>query len=242
MSTLPQDFIFRFSFPCHKSKEFPRNLTPDYLDETYSFPYWNRHDISSGFQNIAASNTANNKDSKASSQIRNPFFDIRMAWHPKGIIVTVILVGKTKPPVWDRSKLETSDGLRLCLDMRDVRDVHRGTRFCHKFLFIPNESNSKNVLPAAYWLPVHRAKAHPNPVDVSQFLLASNITSDGYQLSVLIPGKTLTGYDPKEYSRLGIHFSVYDNELGTFDLQHPAILPVEEDPSLWSVLELVENE
>lgn len=236
MSSLPQDFIFRFSFPCREYQEIPKKLSAEFLKEEYRFPYWNHRKLTSKF----SEGETKSKKKELNAKEKSPFFfDFRMAWHLKGLFLTVVLSGKKTPLFCDRSKLELSDSLQLCLDMRDVRDVHRGSRFCHKLLFLPNASSSKQISPTAYWLPIHRAKAHPNPVDVSRFLLASNVTANGYQLSVYIPGETLTGYDPKEHSRLGFHFSLLDNELGNFNLQHSNLLPVDEDPSLWSVLELV---
>lgn len=179
-----------------------------------------------------------NQGGGASGSTGQESFDFRIGWHEKGILLTVILSGKNRPLFCDPSKLETSDGLYLVLDTRDVRDIQRGTRYSHRFLFFPTSTDSKTAIPKAFWLPIHRAKAQPNPVDVSRFRLASEVRKDGYSLSVFIPGETLTGFDPKEHNRLGFHYTLQDNELGHYVLQHLPLFPVEEVPSLWANLVL----
>ncbi len=238
MSNIPQNFIFRLSFPCHKVQEIPENITPMFLDEQYRIPYHCRRghitefDKRKGKQPELLVNDFNDEGKKIE-------FDFRIGWHEQGLIITVLLEGKMRKLNCNPLQLETSDGLHFVLDTRDVRDLQRGDRYCHRFLFLPiTSSDIHTPAPRPYWFPIHRAKEHPNPVDITTFKMASEITGSGCRFSVLIPTETLTGFDPEEHPRLGFHFSFHDSELGNFDLQHPETFPVEETPSLWSVLVL----
>jgi hypothetical protein len=50
----------------------------------------------------------------------------------------------------------------------------------------------------------------------------------------------LAGFDPDQNRRLGFCYAVHDAELGDQTLSVGADFPYWEDPSLWSVLELVD--
>ncbi|MDO5565518.1 MAG: hypothetical protein Q4G59_02595 [Planctomycetia bacterium] len=232
--------------PISKLAALPAKLSAEQLDASYSVPLFERYRIepeafrsrfTSGHRNSQA--VASAKASEENGEKKKVSFDFRMGWHEDGLVVTTVLSGKSLPPRCDTGNMEYSDGLHFCLDTRDVRDVHRGTRFCHRFFFMPYVSGSRVREPVGFWLPIHRAKALPNPVDIARFTLASNITESGYSLSVVLPGNDLTGYEPDEHKRLGLHFAVSDMELGLFSLQHSTLFPIEEDPSLWATIELV---
>ena len=61
----------------------------------------------------------------------------------------------------------------------------------------------------------------------------------GYLLEAFLPAAVLHGYDPEQNRRLGLYYAVHDNELGEQVLSVGAEFPYWEDPSLWSVLELM---
>ena len=54
-----------------------------------------------------------------------------------------------------------------------------------------------------------------------------------------LPAAVLTGFDPEEHPRWGFTYVVHDRERGNQVLSVGTDFPVAEDPSLWSVLELV---
>ena len=137
--------------------------------------------------------------------------------------------------------MDATDSLRLCLDVRDVKEARRAGKYCYKFLFSPFVGKTEeSERPRAIWAPINRAKESPSPVDVGEFRLASERRIDGYALSVAIPASALLGFDPTDFRRLGLHFSQRDEEHGAFDLQLAEPFPTEDDPSLWTSLEFVE--
>ena len=206
-----KSFLYRFRFPCEYA-------APDDapLDETYRLPNVGRLEVSD-------------------MQNRLPY-DFRIGWNETGLLFSLIVAGK-KQSLWCRNtQPDESDGIQICLDTRDIKDIHRASRFCHRLLFFPIGSGRDQSYPTAVWLPIHRAREHPNPIDLAQIKMQSNVLSDGYRLDVFLPGKVLTGFEPAEYPNLGFHFAVMDREYGnSFFLTAPP-LPHDNDPSLWGTL------
>jgi hypothetical protein len=209
-----KSFLYRFRFPC----EYAVAGTVD-LDEIYRLPNLNRlegNDL----------------------QGRLPY-DFRIGWNETGLIFSLIVTGK-KQSLWCRStQPDESDGIQICLDTRDIKDIHRATRFCHRLLFMPVGSGCDQSQPSAVWLPIHRAKEHPNAIDLLQIRMQSIIAVDGYRLNVFLPGKILTGFEPAEYSNLGFHFTLTDRECGNSYFLVAPPLPHDQDPSLWGTLDMI---
>jgi hypothetical protein len=61
-------------------------------------------------------------------------------------------------------------------------------------------------------------------------------------LEAFLPAGVLHGFDPEQNTRLGVCYGVRDAELGEQQLAAGPDFPFVEDPSLWSVLELVREE
>lgn len=212
-SLLPKRFLYRFSTPC-----------------LYRDPIW--------------TGASENLDARyrligfAELEGRPTLAEVRAAWSEAGLAFTVVVGGKRQPPWCRVNRPEDSDSVQLWIDTRDVHNVHRATRFCHAFLFLPAGGGSRLADPIAQWIPIHRARENPRPVEHGQLKVLSRRTKDGYVLDALIPGEALTGFDPPEHPRLGFTYLVVDRELGeqTFSVGSP--MPFQEDPSLWATLEL----
>ena len=58
-------------------------------------------------------------------------------------------------------------------------------------------------------------------------------------LEGFLPAAALNGFDPEQNPRLGFYYAVRDAELGEQVLNVGSDFPYWEDPSLWSVLELM---
>jgi hypothetical protein len=168
--------------------------------------------------------------------------DVRAAWNESGLALAVRVRGK-KQPLWCRTtRPEDSDGLHVWIDTRDVHNVHRASRFCHHFLFLPTGGGRRSDQPVVQWLPIHRARAHPQAIPASGLQVRSEQRTDGYLLEAYVPGEALTGFDPAEHPRLGFTYAVLDRELGEQTFAVPSPMPYQEDPSLWATLELVRDD
>ncbi|MDR0870048.1 MAG: hypothetical protein LBN39_04575 [Planctomycetaceae bacterium] len=207
-------FLFRFRFPCRRIETL--RLPNGGLDESYRLP------------------SPDELDGGAVSP-----FDLRLAWHPDGLALSLSVNGKTRRPWCRIVNPEESDGLQICLDTRDMKDGHRATRFCHRLVFLPTGSGPSQSQPQVFWLPIHRAKQHPNPIATEQIRLSGKVFDGGYQIHTVIPSDVLTGYVPSEHPNLGFHFAVMDQELGNRYFLVSPPFPHDQDPSLWASLDLV---
>jgi hypothetical protein len=213
-SLLPKRFLFRFSIPC-----------------LYREPLWTADGagLDARFRLV----------SFAELEQRPMPADVRVAWSEAGLALTVVVRGKQQPPWCRANRPDDSDGLRLWIDTRDVHNVHRASRFCHAFVFLPTGGGHRLDEPVAQTSPINRAREQPRPIQPDQLAVRSRRTADGYVLDALIRSAALTGFDPQEHPRLGFNYALVDRELGEQTLGVGSPMPYEEDPSLWATLELV---
>jgi hypothetical protein len=170
---------------------------------------------------------------------RAPWAEVRAAWSPKGLAVAVEVAGKPGPIVHDPQRPEASDGVQLWVDTRDTRDVHRATRFCHRF--------QASILPAARGedlgvevvpLRIHRALADAPFAPRDRLQARAERLRKGWRLELFLPAEALNGFDPETNRRLGFLYQVTDSDRGDQFLGVGREFPVGEDPSLWATLEL----
>lgn len=166
--------------------------------------------------------------------------DVRAAWSEAGLAFPrSSCKGNSRPLGAAEARPEDSDGVLFWIDTRDVHNVHRATRFCHAFLFLPTGGSKGLTDPVAQWVSITRAREQPRPVEANQLRVLSRRTADGYVLEAFIAAAALTGFDPQEHPRLGFNYQVTDRELSEQTLGVGRPMPYHEDPSLWATLELV---
>ncbi|MEX0676635.1 MAG: hypothetical protein WD063_06140 [Pirellulales bacterium] len=168
-----------------------------------------------------------------------PFADVRAAWNEAGLALSVRVEGK-KHPNWCReTRLDDSDALQVWIDTRDTHNIHRASRFCHRFIFLPGGAGRNYEKPVADQMLVDRARENANPVRPGQLQVASEKRVGGYVLATFIPAAALTGFNPVDHPRLGFTYFVFDRELGQQYFSVGSEFPFASDPSLWGTLELV---
>lgn len=215
---LPSTFLFQFAVPCRYRRTI-WSAAGVKLEETHRIPSLGELDG------------------------QKPYADVRAAWNGTGLTFSVQVVGK-KSSLWCRgTRLEESDGLHLWIDTRDTRNIHRASRYCHRFVFLPAGDGPQYQSPVAGWLPINRAKDNPKPVPSGSLQVRSLVQAGGYQLQAHVPASALTGFDPQEHPRLGFCYAVVDRELGWQIFNMGSEFPFAEDPSLWGslVLETSDN-
>ncbi len=167
------------------------------------------------------------------------FADVRAAWNESGLGFSVRIEGK-KHPSWCReTKLEDSDSLQIWIDTRDTHNIHRASRFCHRFIALPSGGGRALDQPVVDQLLVDRARENANPVRPGLLKVSSEKRVGGYVMSVFIPAAALTGFNPADHPRLGFTYFVFDRELGQQFFSVGSEFPFPSDPSLWGTLELV---
>lgn len=214
-SLLPPRQFFRFSVDVRRAEglDSPKGFQ---LDESYQLP------------------TLGELDGQ------NPLADVRMAWSPAGLGWQVTVAGKTQLPWCRDSRLEDSDGLQVWVDTRATLNVHRASRFCHRFAFLPRGGGSAGDQPLADQLLINRAKENARPVRPRELAARAKASSGGYTLWAFAPAAALGGYDPAQQPRLGFTYAVLDRERGLQTFSVGPEFPYEEDPSCWAELRLAE--
>jgi hypothetical protein len=173
---------------------------------------------------------------------REPAFaDVRMAWSPEGLAFNVHVDGKRQAPWCRDGRLEDSDGLQLWIDTRATLNIHRASRYCHRYVFLPCGGGRGQSEPLADQLLINRARENARPIRPRELQAASKLTKTGYWLAALVPAVALGGWDPQQHRQLGFTYAVFDRELGRQTFATGSAFPFEEDPTCWAVMELVEN-
>jgi len=68
------------------------------------------------------------------------------------------------------------------------------------------------------------------------------VVRGGYVVECFLPAAALHGFDPEQNRKLGFYYDVRDLELGEQTAGMEGDFPFAEDPSLWSVPELTNND
>jgi hypothetical protein len=220
MALVPHRFLFRLAYPCCYQKAMPRPGKDRLLD----LPDECRID------NFAAMDEQQN------------FASVGLAWNELGLGLQVEVRGKEKPAVGDSARPRGSDGVTLWLDTRDSRTSHRASRYCHQFHFLVTGGGPEHDEPAVVQTRIHRALEDAPLTNPAEVPLQVKSRAGGYLLEAFVPAAALQGYDPEQHPRLGFFYAIRDDELGEQLLSITPEFPFWEDPTLWSVLELVRGD
>lgn len=217
MPLVPHRYLFRVAYPCRYVKAIPRPKSDELLDLTEIC----RLDNLSGMDDVVN------------------FADVRMAWNDLGLGVQVEVSGKEQEPRGDATRPRGSDGLTLWIDTRDARASHRASRYCHQYHFLPTGGGPDRDEPVFLQTKINRALQDAPLCQASAVPFRCERLKRGYRIEAYLPAGVLNGFDPEQNRRLGIYYTVRDAELGEQVLSVGPEFPYWEDPSLWSVLELV---
>jgi hypothetical protein len=217
MPLIPHRFLLRVAYPCRYAKAMPREDDDRLLDLPESYRLENFADF---------------------DECRN-FADVRLAWNEFGLGIQVQVSGKELPPQGDAARPRGSDGVTLWIDTRDARTGHRATRYCHQFHFLPTGGGPEGDEPVFVQSKINRALQDAAQASADAVPFRCQHTRGGYIIEAFLPAGVLHGFDPEQNPRLGIYYAVKDAELGEQILSVGSEFPYWEDPSLWSVLELV---
>ncbi|MBK9119169.1 MAG: hypothetical protein IPM18_06145 [Phycisphaerales bacterium] len=162
-----------------------------------------------------------------------PIADVYWGWNEDGFYAAFQVTQRRTKPRCDLDSWWKGDGLRLCIDTRDTRDLKRATRFCHFFYLLPLGGGNRGLQPVVGTHRMSRAKEPPPPVDVRQVRVAAHVERTGYELEIAIPASCLNGWDPAEHPRIGLFYKIKDTERGSQHLTVDDELGWNVDPSTW---------
>jgi len=214
-SLIPPRFLFRFAIPVRQCEKLWSAKAGAVLDESYRLPLL------------------------AELDSERSLADVRMAWSPAGLAWSVRVDGKRQLPWCRESRLDESDGLQVWVDTRATTNVHRASRFCHRFSFLPRGGGHSAEDPVADQLLINRARENARPVRARELQVLSRVSEKSYELSAFAPAETLSGFDPTGQPRLGFTYAVLDRERGLQTFSAGTGFPYEEDPSCWAEVHLV---
>jgi hypothetical protein len=217
MSLVPNRFLLRIAYPCRYVANVPHPEDDRLLD----LPETCRLD------NFAALDGAVN------------FADVRLAWNETGLAVQVEVRGIEQTLQGDVNRPRDSDGLTLWIDLRDARTGHRAGRYCHQFHFLATGGGPEGDEPAFVQSKINRALQDAPTCPTGMVLLRRTHVRGGYLLEAFLPAACLNGFEPEQNPRLGFYYAVRDRDRGEQVLSVGSEFPYWEDPSLWSVLELI---
>jgi hypothetical protein len=217
-SLLAPRFLFRFAVPVRRCDPIWKAGGVE-LDESYRL------------LNLAALDAG-------SADAERSFADVRMAWSPDGLLFNVLVEGKQQPSWCRDSRLADSDGLSVWIDTRATLNIHRASRYCHRFAFLPVGGGRGSLEPVADQVLINRARENARPVRARELQVASKVKKNGYWLAGFVPAGALGGYDPQQHRQLGFTYAVFDRELGMQTFAAGPAFPFDEDPTCWGVVEL----
>lgn len=216
-SLLPQSFWFRLALPCPKVEGIPRPKGR-LLDLPDSCALPDLGEIEG----------------------RPSWARVRVGYNPMGLGVAFEVVDKVGLISPEPGRSSGVDGVQVWIDTRDTRNVHRATRFCHRFAasLVPGKGRSLEVEVAQK--PIARAVADAPNAPVGSIQSRAERTLSGWRLEQFFPASSLNGFDPETNRRLGFYYQVSDPDRGEQHLGVGREFPVGEDPSLWATLDLAE--
>jgi hypothetical protein len=217
MALIPNVFLLRIAYPCRHVKGIPSEGEDRLLD----LPATCRI------------------ESFAAMDERPSLAELALAWNELGLGVQLEVRGKDKEPQGSADRLRASDGLTLWMDTRDARTSHRASRYCHQFHFLPTGGGPDADEPVFGQTKINRALQDAPLCKPSEVPFKCTRTRHGYILEAFLPANVLNGFDPEQSRRLGFYYVVRDSELGEQVLSVGSEFPYADDPSLWSVLELL---
>ncbi len=127
------------------------------------------------------------------------------------------------------------DAIEIFLDTRDNKKGASLSKFCHHFLFLPEEVNGVKAQEITRFC---LEESHPlcDPTLLLQEVL---LKKKGYVLFFTLPKEVLYGYDPEQFSRIGfaycIHRSKGKAQHYPFSSKYFDLL---QHPNLWASLTL----
>jgi hypothetical protein len=167
------------------------------------------------------------------------FADVYAAWNEEALLVAFDVPERHGPVRCDPTGWWKGDGVRVCIDTRDARDIKRATRFCHFLYFLPAGGGSNGRQPVVGTHRMSRPKEPPPSVDVRRVKVGVQIDRHGYALEAAIPGTCLNGWDPAEHPRIGLFYKIKDTSHGAQHLTVNDELGWNLDPSTWATGVLV---
>jgi len=78
-------------------------------------------------------------------------------------------------------------GLQIWIDTRDTHNIHRASRFCQRFAFLPAGAGRQFTEPSADQMIIDRARENAHPIRPGQLGIQVQNRADSYRLNAFYP-------------------------------------------------------
>ena len=170
---------------------------------------------------------------------KQPWLDLWAGWNPRGLGLSFRARGVREDQLTP-AKSGGSVSLVVLIDTRDTRDLSRASRHCHRFMVEMDLKPGRVPEARVVQKPIARATSDAPIAPRDKTTARGWLTEGAWRLDLLFQSEALHGFDPETNRRLGLAYRVSDQ---IHDDQYLGVgreFPIEENPSLWSTLELVD--
>jgi hypothetical protein len=171
---------------------------------------------------------------------RSSWARVRSAYNGSGLGFCFEVIDKAGPISPEPERSSGIDSVQVSIDTRDTRNVHRATRFCHRFVASIRPGKGRALEVDVVQKPIARAVADAPMAKAGSIQSKAERTLSGWRLELFFPAESLHGFDPETNRRLGFTYQVTDPDRGDQFLGVGREFPIGEDPSLWATLLLTE--
>ena len=126
--------------------------------------------------------------------------EVRVAWNPAGLAVAIEATGKSGPITFDEGPT-LANGAQIWIDTRDTRDIHRASRFCHRFTAKLSPGGSRTALEVELaQRPIARAVADAPTCRIETLSARAERLSGGLAARAVLPRRGAARLRPGDQS------------------------------------------
>lgn len=159
------------------------------------------------------------------------FARVALTWNMGGLTLYVQVKKELEASFYPNYR--EGDSLEFFFDTRNLKKSQSIHRFCHHFVFLPEEFNGIEVREVTVFRPDEvRELADPN-----LFVIEVAVSRHSYDMEIHIPKEVLYGYEPSEFDRLGFAYRInrYQGDPQHFSVSS-RFFSLEKHPDLWATL------
>lgn len=165
----------------------------------------------------------------------DPFADLALFWSEQGLSLDLLVREPITGALFPHFR--RGDSLELFIDTRKLTKTSVITRFCHHFLFLPEEVEGVQGCE----LTRFRADDSRQLADPSLFVIKTTARRLSYQMEIDIPSSAIYGYDPAVIDVIGVSYRINRKAKAP---QHLALsshlFALEKHPDFWATAFLKE--
>lgn len=162
------------------------------------------------------------------------FAEVALAWSESGIYICIFVDRPFEEASYPR--FNEGDAVELFFDTRDLKTAGFATRFCHRFVFLPQPVQGISAQEITHF---RTEDTHPlcDPADLQ---ITSEIGKKDYSMQIFIPAHALHGYDPASFEKIGFTYRIHRAKGAP---QHFALssqhFSIEQHPRLWASFKFI---